>query len=714
MKQKLNWKAKKDDENTWFPASVPGTIQHDYAEFNNWGDVNYADNCTRYRQLEDSTWYYRSEFEYKKNPNEKVFFVSGGIDYIYDILLNGVTIHSHEGMFTKADIDITDRLTEGVNTLEVKIYPHPKRAGADDGREQADNCCKPPVCYEWDWHPRLLVSGIWNDAYIETRRTGYIKKCDFTYTIENNKAELVFDVDDGCEIELYSPENTLVYKGTDKKIIVENPLLWWCNGQGKQNLYSYSVSNESDKKSGKIGFRTCELVMGIDSKWNEPSGFPKSRSVPPTQIRLNGKDVFAKGSNFVTPEIFMGTASKATYEPLVRLAKEANMNIFRVWGGSGIGKEAFYDLCDEYGIMIWQEFPLACNNYKNDPHYLEILEQEATEIVQNLRRHPCLVLWCGGNELLNGWSRMTDQSHALRLLNKICYEYDQNTPFIAASPLMGMAHGSYLFYSEKDVSTKINKEVYELFNNAHYTAYSEFGVPSAADPDYIKTFIPEDELFPSEDSPSWKLHHAFDAWQESSWLCLDILEKYFGKLNTLEEISYCSQWLQCEGYKAIFEEARRQKPYCTMAINWCYNEPWKTAANNTLLSYPARPKKSYYSVKTSLAPVVPSARLNKFSYESGELFTAELWLLNDSSESVRDDISAYIEIGDEKIHIMDWNTAESGENSNIRGHVLQFVLPEADADRFTLRLVSKKYGENSYTLKYSKKEIVERKIMLNM
>lgn len=706
MLQRLNWQGRKDNEIEWFPASVPGNIQHDYAEYHKWGDVNYADNCKRYKELEDSTWYYRAEFEVPKKEN--VFFVSGGIDYIYDIILNGDVIFSHEGMFTSVDLDISSKLTDGKNTMEVKIYPHPKREGATEDRFQADNCCKPPVCYGWDWHPRLLVSGIWNDAYLEIREPAYIKKCEVSYTLSENRAELEFDTDPGCETELFAPDGELIYKGTDKKIIVENPLLWWCNGHGEPNLYSYRVSNSVDEKCGKIGFRTIELVMSDDNAWLEPKSFPKTRSVPPTQILLNGKRIFAKGSNFVSPDIFIGRMTHDSYEALVSFAKDANMNIFRVWGGSGIGKKDFYNLCDEYGIMVWQEFPLACNNYRNESHYLEVLKQEATEIVCTLKKHPSVILWCGGNELFNGWSKMTDQSLALRLLNAICYEYDKNTPFIATSPLMGMAHGCYLFYFDRN-----DLEVYEMFNNARNTAYSEFGVPSVADVDYLKTFIPENELFPTEDSSAWVEHHAFGAWSENSWLCMDVLNKYFGEMNTLEQIVECSQWLQCEGYKAIFEETRRQKPYCSMAINWCFNEPWKTAANNSILSYPARPKKAYYSIKNSLSQTVPSARLNKFAYEGGELFSAELWLLNDSYEKVNDKISAYIEIGDESFHVIDWNTPTSGENENIKGHILQFVLPDIDADRFTLRLVSKKYGENNYTLKYAPKEIIVRKRRLN-
>jgi len=704
MKKTLTWLGRRDNEDVWFPATVPGNIQNDYATYYDWGDINYGDNCLRYQEIEDSTWYYRTEFEI--DTNEKVYFVSGGIDYIYDIFLNGKKLYSHEGMFTKVEVDITDKISNAVNVIEIKIYPHPKREGAE-GRSQADNCCKPPVCYGWDWHPRVLVSGIWNDAYLEIRDNDYISLCDVSYKLSDTSAEIEFQTDDGCAIELYSPSNELIYSGTNKKIAIDNPLPWWCNGQGEPNLYSYKVIRGRNEKCGKIGFRSSQLVMN-EGSWREPEKFPKTRSVPPIQLCLNGRNIFAKGSNFVSPEVFMGKADYDTYEPLVRAAKDANMNIFRVWGGSGIGKEVFYDLCDEYGIMVWQEFPLACNNYKDDPHYLQILEQEAREIVKSLRKHPSIVLWCGGNELFNCWSEMTDQSLALRLLNRICYEEDLHTPFIATSPLMGMAHGGYFFYFDE---TK--QEVYEEFNNSKFTAYTEFGVPGMPDEEYIKTFIPKEELFPPAPGSEWETHHSFNAWLDESWLTIKTLEKYFGKAENLAELCKQSQWLQCEGYKAIFEEARRQKPYCSMAINWCYNEPWKTAGNNSILSYPCLPKQSYYAIAASLKPVVPSARMNKFAYKSGELFTAELWLLNDSVDSVSDEISAYIEIAGKTYHIIDWKTEESDENSNLKGHILQFVLPECNADSFTLRLKSKSFGENSYTLRYVPKQNIKKSNKLN-
>ena len=170
-------------------------------------------------------------------------------------------------------------------------------------------------------------------------------------------------------------------------------------------------------------------------------------------------------------------------------------------------------------------------------------------------------------------------------------------------------------------------------------------------------------------------------------------------------------------YKAIFEEARRQWPYCSMAINWCYNEPWKTAANNTILSYPAIPKNSYFAVRDSLRSVLPSARLQKFSYKSGDEFIAELWLLNDSQNSVSDTIHAYLEFNGETIHVLDWNTPLSGVQTNIKGHTLSIKLPKTEQScLFKLKLITEHHGESSYTLlcKGEKKQVLPVVSTLNL
>ncbi len=682
----------------FFPARAPGNVQKDYADAHGWPDFNFGQNVLQYKEIEDAAWLYRTSPVFERGKNERVYFVSEGIDYRFDVLLNGERLLSQEGMFTAVELDLTERLREN-NTLEVVIHPHPKRPGSiRDDRQEADQCVKPPVSYGWDWHPRLIPSGLWNETYLETRGPGFIRDCEARYTLSEDysTAEITFVAacDAPVEYTLSDADGKVLYNGTEPRCRLPHPRLWWCNGQGEPYLYRWTAKTADDEKSGTIGLRTVRLVMN-EGAWSEPAGFPKSRSVAPITLELNGRRIFAKGSNWVTPEAFTGTITAETYEPLVRLARDAHMNIFRCWGGSGIQKTAFYDLCDRYGILLWQEFPLACNNYVGTPDYLRVLEQEATSILLRLRRHPSVVLWCGGNELFNSWSGMTDQSLALRLLNKLCYEYDPHTPFLMTSPLCGMAHGGYTFYDDREQC-----DVFALFQHAHYTAYTEFGVPGLPDADNLRSFIPEAELFPIERGGAWELHHAFHAWGEERWLCMDVLRRYVRDLDSLEKVAAASQWLQCEGYKAIFEEARRQKPYCSMAVNWCYCEPWKTAANNSLISYPALPKKAYAAVAEALRPVLASARIPKFDWSAGELFSAELWLLNDQPAPVDGTpVSAELHLAGRVYPLLDWNaSADAGENR--LGPTVHFRLPTAEADDMTLVLRSEEGYGSAYRLCY--------------
>ncbi len=701
MQFRQTWLGRRDGEDDWFSACVPGNIQKDYAAFRGWGDVNYGNHFEQYAELESSAWYYRTELVYSKAENEKVFFVSGGIDYRFSVFLNGTELAAQEGMFTPIDIELTPYLKAEGNCLEVKIYPHPMREDAPIGREQADNCCKPPVSYGWDWHPRVIPSGIWNDAYIETRSAEYIVSCEPFYTLSEDFRTACVHFEVECttkpQIQLFSPEGECLYCGTETDIVVENPKLWWCNGHGEPALYRWTVQTQDDEKTGRIGFRHVELVMNEGTE-DEGNRMPKTQRFPPITVCLNGRRIFAKGTNWVNPEIFTGSITRETYEPLVRLAKDANMNIFRCWGGAGANKKDFYELCDEMGIMVWQEFPLACNDYKNDAHYLEILEREARSIVRGLRSHPSVIMWCGGNELFNSWSGMTMQSHALRLLDKVCYEEDRNRPYLPTSPVMGMGHGTYLFYLPD-----VDEDVYQLYQNSHCTAYTEFGVPGTPSAEYLRSFIPPEELFPPKRGTTWETHHAFGAWDmdETTWLCLTSLERYFGSAQSLEQLCEQSEWLQCEGYKAIYEEARRQSPYCSMALNWCYNEPWKTAANNSIVSYPAHPKKAYFAVRDALRATMPSAKFSKFAYGAGECFRAELWLLNDSAETADDEIIAEIEIAGKCTCIGQWKSGAVRPFSNRRGQEVSFVLPECKTDRFTLILRTQHSGESRYTLRYS-------------
>ena len=694
MKYHQHWQARAirpDGASEWFDARVPGNVQYDYGRVMGWGDMQYADNANRYGDTEDYSWEYRTQLCFERTVHEQAVFVAEGVDYQFDILVDGECRLTHEGMFTRVEVPLKDTDRE----LIVRIHPHPKSKNAKyTDRAQAQDCVKPPVCYGWDWHPRLLVSGIWQDAYVETRTADFIRRCEPFYELSNDfsHAEIRFETecDVPVDITLCDPDGTII--GTGDHFMIDNPRLWWYSGQGEAALYTYTARTQNHERTGHIGLRRARIVMS-EGSWDGLYGFPKGRNPAPIQLELNGRRIFAKGSNWVNPDVFNGHIDAERYEALIQLAHDANMNIFRCWGGSGISKPAFYDLCDRLGIMVWVEFPLACNCYPDEAHYLTILEQEARAIISSLRSHPSVVMYCGGNELFNSWSLMTDQSMPLRLLNKLCYELDPKNAYLMTSPVFGMAHGGYTFYDPD-----AHCDVFTLFQNAHNTAYTEFGVPGITALEDLKKIIPENELFPVEKTPSWRLHHAFGSWGEERWLCRDVLERYAQHpLDSIEKMIDLAGWLQCEGYKAIFEEARRQAPYCSMAVNWCYCEPWITAAGNSLITYPAKPKPAYFAVQSALRPVLFSARIPKFDWKAGETFTAQLWLLNDTFENAQADVDVSIRLGDQIYPMLTWHSGCAAANQI--GPSVNWVLPDADADEMTLILSAGEWS-SEYRLCY--------------
>ncbi|MBN1791379.1 MAG: hypothetical protein JW830_12835 [Bacteroidales bacterium] len=702
----------------WIPAVVPGAVQLDIARAEKYDTWYYAENWKDYLWMEDAFFTYRASFDRPAlKTGERVYFYAGGIDYIFDILLNDESIFHQEGMFTPVKLDLTDRL-KSLNEIRIVIHPVPKSRKLPADRSQANQSVKPAVSYGWDWHPRLVPSGIWDECGLITEPAGAIASFDLSYKLSNNLdlADISFRAGGkkicGCRYSWTLQDDTdqviLEKEGVCRNdsiifnAVLKDPVLWWPHDQGKPALYTSrlrTTDNEGRQirlHESKVGFRRVRLVMNSQA---DPDGFPKSRRLPPIQVEINGRRIFCKGTNWVNPEVFPGIITAVRYEELIDRALEANFNMFRIWGGGIVNKESFYDLCDRKGMLVWQEFPLACNNYPDEPHYLEILKQESSSIISRLKKHPCLTLWCGGNELFNSWGGMTDQSLALRLLNSQCLELDPGTPFIPTSPIEGMGHGHYVF---RDFDS--GEEVFARMNRSRFTAYTEFGMPAPASVAILKTIIPPDELWPPAPGGSWESHHAYKAWVGNTWLNQDMIEDYFGKSATLEELVAHGQLIQGEGYKYIFEEARRQKPYCSMVLNWCYNEPWPTAANNSLVSWPNIPKPGFYQVSKACRPVLASARLQKFTWMPGEKFVTELWMLNDSQQEVKTGkVTASLVTGSLKVFLGTWQYNNLRANANLKGQEFTIDIPDWPAGEFKLLLEAEGKPEwnSEYTLMIS-------------
>jgi beta-mannosidase len=728
--QSMEWqiayhKEEMGQSDKWVTAQVPGAVQLDIMRGEAYAQPWwYGDNFHQFDWME--SWYFTYKTHFKKpalKKDERLFFFSKGIDYQFRIYLNNQKIWEQEGMFTYVDLDLTNYL-ERENELKIVVMPIPTigvpyEKGKESYRQNARESAKPAVSYGWDWHPRLVTRGIWDETGLIIRNQSRLSdvKLDYSLNAALTDADISLGIEGnqiaGKEIRwvLTDPEGkTVVEKQlslNDDKRIIHHTLpeirLWWPNGYGTPSLYTSDLflldqnKRVLEQRSRKIGFRKVRLIM--NEKLREESGFPKTRTVAPISLEINNRRIFAKGSNWVHPELFVGLITPELYRKQLILAKEANFNLLRVWGGGITNKEAFYDICDELGIMVWQEFPLACNNYTDDEKYLKILKQEAGSIIGRVRKHASLAIWSGGNELFNSWSGMTDQSLALRLLNSLCYELDRHTPFIYTSPLYGIGHGHYIFYDrERD------EDLYQWMARAENTAYTEFAVPGSANMEVLKSFIPKEDLFPPKLNTAWESHHAMGAWQADSWLEMPTLENYFGKMESIEELVAYSQMLQCEGLKFIYEEARRQKPYCSMALSWCYQEPWPTAANNSLINWPNEVKPAYHHVAKACRPILASARIPKFEWSAGELFSCDLFMLNDAYRSLeKSRIEVVLQYDDKEILLMRWDCPASDDFRNVEGPTATAVIPEMKRDLFTLsiRVAGKPEYNSSYLLHFS-------------
>lgn len=712
-------------------ASVPGAVQLDYGKAFGYGEYYREENYKQYRWMEDEYWVYNTTLDFTLEDGEKAFLCFDGIDYGYGIYMNNEEICRGEGMFTPIRLDIT-RFSGKASSLKVVISPAPKCHPSPEDRSQARESCKPPSAYGWDWHPRLIPLGIWDEAYLDIvpNQSPISLECSYTLSDDLKQAKIMCQ----CSVNgngtftatLNDPHGNLATADTRSskdglvsfELELDRPELWYPRGYGEQPIYTLTVSGRAEHTLCRnIGFRRSRLVRNHDDVTPGETAFPKSRYASPSTIEINGVKVFAKGSNWVNTEIFPALMTEKRYSELIELACYANMNIFRVWGGGFINKESFFDICDRKGIMIWQEFMLSCNCYPDKDSFLSVLKQEATSIIKRLRTHPCITMWCGGNELFNSWSGMTEQSHALRLLDSLCYEYDRFTPFNMTSPLTDMAHGHYnnVVDAQTMGTQRLDRlgagmngtfeecEFLTVLTKSYNVAYTEFGCCGGATPEYIKKYIMSEQnyLNCSEDNPVWVSHHAFDAWTKSSWLRIPEIIYYFGGYSSVDDLMEKSLTIQSVCYKSMFEEMRKQAPHCSMAINWDFNEPWPCAAGNSLVNWPAEPKPALESVKAALRPQLASIRTGRNRYFAGETINGEIWLLNDSDKNIAPtQITVYIELDGTKTEISTLSTHELTPRSNSVIGSFSYKLPNSKKSTFRILLEVKDAHEldSEYTL----------------
>ncbi|MEJ2208780.1 MAG: glycoside hydrolase family 2 TIM barrel-domain containing protein [Anaerolineae bacterium] len=633
---------------TWLPATVPGNVRADLARAGQLPDLHIGTRFQAARWVDEHCWWLVRDLELEVDPGERVHLVLRGVDYISDLYVNGNHLGRHEGMFSPQVHDITPLLA-GRNRLAVRLLgarwlpqdrssPGEKllnrieaRLGGMPGEfPQRRDTLKCQMNFGWDFAPPLRPVGIWDDVYARVSGGVFIRDVIATPHPDDGPARLLIEVeldaDAPREVRLecvlapqtFEGRPTIVEQAAQVRagpnrlhveMEVSEPQLWWPWDHGRPDLYRLSVrildagrplgaGYVLDSVSRPLGLRRVELETA-DRAWT---------------LRVNGRPVYARGSNWVPANILPGEVRRADYEQLLALVRRANMNLLRVWGGGLREKRAFYDLCDRQGILVWQEFPFACaflTRFPRSPDYLALAETEARAIVRDLRRHPCLALWCGGNEF-----SPRRNAPLVRALRRAVDQEDPSRPFLPASPAGGDSHYWQVWHSFQPPSA---------YRRDRPGFASEFGMQAPPAIDSLRRFLPEDDLWPP--GPSWTAHSAG----------LDKLWRYArpflpaGDVD-LETFVRASQQAQARGLQIAVEHYRRLKARgCGGVLVWQLNEPWP-AISWALLDFFRQPKPAYETVRRAMNPVLVSLEYPLRHYRAGEDLEFDVWLINDRPE----------------------------------------------------------------------------------
>lgn len=678
------------DWSVWPNAVVPGNVQLDLLRNGMLEDPYLDFNSQKIEWVAARQWVYAKKFSIGGEFEcKRVILRFEGIDYSAGIYFNSEHLGDIHNLFIPAEFDITDRIRcHGDNTIVVIIDPAPNEY-AQAGWTSKVKTFKPRMNYGWDFAARCIPLGIWKDvkliAVLNTRITDCWTHAALSDDLSQGSVELVTSLDSASDSRVTVESSILrnddvvqfqsveidVKPGEQKAVqsfSIENPDLWWPNGHGDPSLYEAHIIIKDaetgellDERKVTFGFKRVRLLPTL--------GVPEGRK--PWNFEVNGKRIFVKGWNWVPIDELYGGKYAEKLERLIRLAVEANVNLLRIWGGGIIETESFYELCDRYGIMVWQEFPLSSSGIDSltptDPDYLNELKCMAEAVIPSRRNYASHTVWCLGNELK--WTGEEDT--AMRLLHNIVNDLDPEKPYLPTSPLWTGLPG-------EDVEIDIHGMWWYQGTTGHYTMYnqrtpafhSEFGTEGAANFENIERFIREAKLTPiTVKNPIYR-HRGKD------WLGEATMKTVFGDISEPETYFKLSQFIQWEGLRYIVESGRRRKYKCGGTIPWQFNEPWPNLACTNCVDYYTDPKMAYYAVAKAYAPVHVSAKYDSVSTAPGTLFTAELYANNSNRAlencrlewTIRGIEGEVLAQGDEAVSLP--------ENSAVRIGQIEWAVPE--------------------------------------
>lgn len=619
----------------WQPAKVPGTIHTDLMANNLIPDPFKDSNERTVQWVPEHEWWYRKEFHLTPELIEKqvVELVFEGLDTFATVWLNGVKVGEANNMFTPWKYNIKDVVQAGKNLVVVRFKPIYKVASELEQQHKsmyhclsAENCSSRPYIrkaqysFGWDWVPTLATCGIWREAKLiafDHAKIGYVAGLPVEVSGDKAKVKLVAQVSAAQPLRLAvifslagfgnKIEHTINVNAIqgenffDCIFEVAKPQLWWPKGYGEPNLYDLAVevylgSELLDRGSAKVGIRRVELLEEPDE---EGVSFV---------FKVNGLPVFCKGANWVPADSFLPRVTSERYRNLLKSTVKMNANCIRVWGGGIYEDKVFYELCDELGIMVWQDFMYVCAGYPEEEWFLQEAKREAEEAVLRLRGHPCIIVWCGNNEnqwLHNVLWKSRDKVERLfglkiyeDVLPEVCKRLDLTRPYRPSTPFGGVD------FSGKHEGDRHNWEVWG--KGLDYTAYlddtgrflSEFGWQAPASLEILQTYIDKDGL--NTESEAFLAH-------EKQTGGLNLMRRLLALHYPVPEdlrrfVLYC-QLNQADALKAAIVHWRSRMFKTSGCLIWQLNDCWP-AISWSLLDYGLTPKAAYFSVKKAFQPII--------------------------------------------------------------------------------------------------------------
>ncbi|AOS43556.1 Exo-beta-D-glucosaminidase precursor [Lacunisphaera limnophila] len=637
------WQFRDATEQTpWRAATVPGCVHTDLRRHRLIPDPFWGTNELELQWIEEHDWEYRTTFRVSAAllAEENLDLVADGLDTVATVRLNGRLVARTENMFLGHRWAVRPLLRPGANELVIRfgsamkyIRTHrpahtPREFNDPVGRSQVIR--KQPCQFGWDWGPRLVTAGIWRDLRLEAwsgnrletvritqkhRKDGSVL---LTFEPELARKEAKIDI-----LGTVSLNGKVVSQIANLKSLVVNPALWWPNGHGAQPLYQIELA-VTDRHGGligrwskRIGLRTLVLDRHPDAAGET------------FQFVVNGRAIFAKGANWIPAHSFVAGLTRADYARDLTSAAAAHMNMLRVWGGGIYESTDFYDLCDELGLMIWQDFMFSCSIYPGDAAFRASVRAEAVHQVKRLRHHACLALWCGNNEIaqLNTYGGGINKGD---LIDQPKLRRDYEAIFHQLLPAAVAAHDGVTAYWPSSqwrntfadsVSKTATHPAGEQRGDTHYWDVwharhpvkdyekwrfrfcSEFGMQSYCSPATTATFTPPDRR--NVFGPLMENHQKNRAGNQ---IILDYVSRRYRFPKSQEALIYLSQLNQAHCMQVGVEHYRRHMPHCMGALYWQLNDCWPVASWSSL-EFTGRWKALHHAARRFFAPALVSAHV---------------------------------------------------------------------------------------------------------